>query len=321
MRKSRGVKSSVVLMLAVAAAAVMLNAGCEDSELARLLGLSKKKNDLAAQLSQQQDNKSVSENEKETASENSKTTENSDGKESGSEDGTQSENDSSNQNSENTSAAQNNNADGSNQDGNLQQAQSDGNTNEIQTPALQDAVLPQVQAGEAPDNNYKTVTIYGTKHPNDLGYAGTWEFLETNKITYLTITALPEIGGFNQLEGIWSFNSHVQGNKIYLNFRYRLNTSNESYRFAFEIVADGIKIERQVSNVYNIFSGIFTESWNTSSPPRTVLFTCAGADYWISQSGIPEIYTCVNVNAVLSLHTNWYTTPQPDAANTWRRTK
>jgi hypothetical protein len=274
MRKSRGVKSSVVLMLAVAAAAVMLNVGCEDSELARLLGLSKKKNDSAVQPSQQQDAKSVSENEKETTSENSKTTENSDGKENGSEDGAQSGNDNSTQNSEGTPNAQNNygcstqdgnlqqtqsdgntneqtndnstqnsegasdvqnNNDGSNQDENLQQTQSDGNTNgqvndgESQTPTIQAGDISQAQSPEtvgesqiqtststseiiggiqpldivvpSGKNYIKVLQLFGNRNPNDLGYAGTWEYfdstpVDTEKIIYGTTepNALGEVG-------------------------------------------------------------------------------------------------------------------------------
>jgi hypothetical protein len=141
MRKSRGVKSSGVLMLAVAAAAVMLNAGCEDSELSRLLGLSKKKNDAVVQPQESSNNSAVE------------------------------------------------NADGSNQDGKLQQTQSDGNANgqandgESQTPTSENSKVQEITPTSLlfpSDKNYKKVIqIAGTKHPNDMGYAGVWEIIDT----------------------------------------------------------------------------------------------------------------------------------------------
>jgi hypothetical protein len=214
MRKNRGVKSSVVLMLAMVVG-LMLNVGCEDSELSRLLGLSKKKNDAVVQP-QETSSQSAVESAEETAtkdSENSeakesesKESDSQDGTQSGdstkngeennSQNGTQSGNDNLNQNNENTSDTQNNNGD-SNQDGILQQTQSDGNTNgqtndgEIQTPAIQAVDIPQAQSPEtaagiqpmdiavpANKNYIKVLQISGTKHPNDLGYAGNWEYFD-----------------------------------------------------------------------------------------------------------------------------------------------
>jgi hypothetical protein len=203
-------KSSGVLMLAVVVG-LTLNVGCEDSELSRLLGLSKKKNDSSAQQSQETNSQSAVENAEETATKDSENSEakESESKESDSQDGTQSNNDNLNQNNENTSDTQNNNG-GSNQDESLQQTQSDGNTNgqvndgESQTPAIQAGDISQTQAPEtaagiqpmdiavpANKNYIKVLQISGIKHPNDSGYAGTWEYFDptpvgTERIRYDT---------------------------------------------------------------------------------------------------------------------------------------
>jgi hypothetical protein len=260
-----------------AAVGLMLNVGCEDSELSRLLGLSKKKNDAVVQPQESSNNSAV---------ENSEAKE-SESKESGSGDGTQSNYDNSNQNGEGTSNTQNNNDgsaqngegtsdaqngndnssqssslpqtqsggnangqangsstqnnegtsnaqnnnDSSNQDGNLQQVQSDGSANgqtndgESQTPAIQAVDISQAQSPETPagiqpmdidvpsgKNYIKVLQISGTKHPNDLGYAGTWEYFDptpvgTERIKYGTSNPadIDEVG-------IWEFQMIQDGN-------------------------------------------------------------------------------------------------------------
>jgi hypothetical protein len=122
-------------------------------------------------------------------------------------------------------------------------------------------------------------------------------------------------------EQFGSFNSHVQGNKVYLNFRVIAKNNGESnYRFAFNIIADEINITSQVSSIYHVFQAIFTPSW-TDPSFFMALFTCHQQNYWYSLSPIPSTHRYMNVNVVLTLTSNFYKTPQPNAANTWRRTK
>jgi hypothetical protein len=234
-------RSSVVLMLAMAVG-LMLNVGCEDSELSRLLGLSKKKNDSSAQQPQETSSQSAVEN-----IEDSETTESSEVKESESK-----ESDS--------------------QDGNLQQTQSDGNANgqvnngESQT--LQTVDIPQAQAPEnvggiQPDiampsgkNYIKVLQISGTKHPNDLGYAGTWEFFDPTPVG----TERIKYGTSNPADideaGIWDFQMIHDGN-VTVAFR-------ESLTITFPNDFD-LQIQSAVINA-GVISVIFYFQYKSQTP-------------------------------------------------------
>jgi hypothetical protein len=319
------------MLAVVVAVGLMLNVGCEDSELSRLLGLNKKKDDSVAQPSQQQDNKSVSENEKEITSENSKTTENSDGKESNSGDGTQSGNDASTQNSERMSGAQNNNG-GSNQDESLQQTQPDGNTNgqvtidesqtqvsetvgEFQTPAIQAVDIPQAQAGETPGNNYKVLTIYGTKHPNDLGYAGTWEFVEAS-VNDNTIQGSPANEFISFLPTGSANFCYVKNSILFVSITFS--------------TVKGLSIVRDEPIIFlNLPSHLLETSHIIVSSQQDINFCIArdNATYSLMIRTSWDEHRILNANAPSTYSINFQVPlryvagPQENSINTWRRTR
>jgi hypothetical protein len=225
-------RSSVVLMLA-AAVGLMLNVGCEDSELSRLLGLSKKKNDYSSQQPQETSSQSAVENAEETTTEDSENleakeseskesdsqdgtqTSNStqNGEENNSQNGTQSGNDNSNQNGEGTSDVQNGN-DSSSQSSSLPQTQSDGNTdgqtNNNGSPQNQisenvGGIQPLDIVMLSGKNYIKVLQLSGNRNPNDLGYTGTWEYFDPTPVgTERTIYGTTKPNDLGEV-GTWTF--------------------------------------------------------------------------------------------------------------------
>jgi hypothetical protein len=302
----------------------MLNAGCEDSELARLLGLSKKKNDAVVQPQESSDNSAV-ENAEEAAtkdSENSEAKESEskesdsqdgtqpgnptqNGEENNSQNGTQSGNDNSTQNSEGTSDTQNNNNNSN------QNSEGTSDTQNNNDSSSQSSSLPQTQAGETSDNNYKTVTIYGNRHPNDFGYAGTWEFVKASvNVPQVAISSANEFITFHISP---RYVCYIKDSILFVNILFSTSAdtkiTRESTLLTFDVpyallereifvYGDTNSIDLCLNN-YNGFVGIRTAWTNFNTITQN-----APASYFL------------NFQVPLN-----YKSPQEDSINTWRRTK
>jgi hypothetical protein len=163
---------------------------------------------------------------------------------------------------------------------------------------------------------------YDTQNPADVDEVGTWIFVETNKIAPITLSLT------NDLQGVLdNFGSHIQGNKVYLSARSIVSTSTDidHYRFAFEMTADETPVVSKVvgDSVYHLFTGVFNTYWDLGQAVDDELivhFTCYRQNYWYTQEMIPSAIRYASINAVFMLKTNWYSTPQPEATNTWRKT-
>jgi hypothetical protein len=291
-------KSSVVLMLAVVVG-LMLSVGCEDSELSRLLGLSKKKNDFSAQQPQENNNNPVVENV-----------------------------------------------------GGIQPM---------------DITVPSGK------NYIKVLQISGNRSPNDLGYAGTWEYFDptpvgTERMRYDTKKPqdVDEVGEWSFFDpvpvgtevtryditrpedageiGTWQFvdceipykdvtsaykiyADRVEDvsllsifiNKNFMSFRGKITLPNMS--------ATNSDRSLFVSNGTSLFNGISLVHWENSYyelvPANGVTDTTNALTLQVSTNRLYLLNTPKAVGGIYDINFDVpikVTTAQPDAKNIWRKT-